>query len=63
MLSLFRCIRCNWPVCSLKCQDSPMHDAECRATKAAGSRIKVEVFGQVRLIKFYWKLKNDKNQR
>jgi len=45
-----KCIRCNWPVCSKKCQDSPQHDAECRATKAAGSRIKVEHFGQINMM-------------
>jgi len=44
------CIRCNWPVCSEKCQDSPMHDSECRATKAAGSRIKVEHFDQINMM-------------
>jgi len=45
-----RCKRCNWPVCSVKCQDSPMHVAECRATKAAGSRIKVEHFDQINMM-------------
>ena len=48
--SYSRCVRCNWPLCSVRCQDSPLHDPECRATRAAGSRIKVEVFGQVREI-------------
>merc|ERR1712106_1014623 len=45
-----KCIRCNWPVCSERCQDSPQHDAECRATKAAGSRIKVEHFDQINMM-------------
>jgi len=47
---MITCIRCNWPLCSRRCQDSPMHDPECRATKAAGSRIKVEVFGQTNMM-------------
>ena len=53
LINLFiscRCKRCNWPVCSVKCQDSPMHVAECRATKAAGSRIKVEHFDQINMM-------------
>merc|ERR1711892_210123 len=45
-----KCIRCNWPVCSERCQDSPQHDAECRATKAVGSRIKVEHFDQINMM-------------
>jgi len=45
-----KCVRCNWPVCSAKCQDAPVHDAECRATRAAGSRIKVEVFDQTNMM-------------
>merc|ERR1711892_167739 len=45
-----KCIRCNWPVCSERCQDSPQHDAEGRATKAAGSRIKVEHFDQINMM-------------
>jgi len=45
-----KCIRCNWPVCSQKCMDSPMHDAECRATRAAGGRIKVEHFDQINMM-------------
>lgn len=45
-----QCARCNWPVCSVRCQDSPQHDAECRATQAAGSRIKVEHFGQINMM-------------
>merc|ERR1712107_139755 len=44
------CVRCHWPVCSPACQDSPAHDAECRATKAAGSRVKVEHFGQINMM-------------
>merc|ERR1719481_1329173 len=45
-----RCVRCNWPMCSRECMDSPMHDAECRATRAAGKRIKVEHFGQTNMM-------------
>ncbi|XP_023326741.1 uncharacterized protein LOC111700149 isoform X2 [Eurytemora carolleeae] len=47
---MIKCIRCNWPVCSLKCQDSPQHDPECRATKAAGSKVNVEVFNQTNMM-------------
>ena len=45
-----KCSRCNWPVCSQKCGDSPVHDGECRATRAAGARIKVEHFEQVNMM-------------
>lgn len=45
-----KCVRCNWPVCSTRCQDSVLHVPECRATQAAGSKIKVEVFGQVNMM-------------
>ena len=44
------CVRCHWPVCSLKCQDSPHHDAECRATQAAGARVRVEHFDQINMM-------------
>jgi len=47
---MIKCVRCNWPVCSRKCMDSPLHVAECRATKAAGGRINVEVFGQTNMM-------------
>jgi len=45
-----KCVRCNWPVCSQKCADTPCHDPECRATRAAGSRIKVEHFDQINMM-------------
>ena len=45
-----KCIRCNWPVCSQKCGDCPQHDPECRATRAAGARIKVEHFDQINMM-------------
>lgn len=44
------CLRCHWPVCSPACQASPQHDAECRATQAAGARVKVEHFGQINMM-------------
>lgn len=45
-----KCARCNWPVCSVECQDSLTHDAECRATQAAGAKAKVDVFGQTNMM-------------
>ena len=45
-----KCVRCNWPVCSQKCGDCPQHDPECRATRAAGARIKVEHFDQINMM-------------
>ena len=45
-----KCIRCNWPVCSQRCGDCPQHDPECRATRAAGARIKVEHFDQTNMM-------------
>ena len=46
-----KCVRCNWPVCSQQCADtSRCHDPECRATRAAGARIKVEHFDQINMM-------------
>ncbi len=39
-----RCVRCNWPVCSTQCQDSPLHVPECRATQVMCVRISKILF-------------------
>jgi hypothetical protein len=31
--------RCSWPLCSRKCEDSPMHDPECRIIQAGGQKV------------------------
>lgn len=33
------CSRCHWPVCSTKCQDSPIHEPECRIIRYGGAKV------------------------
>merc|ERR1712223_476205 len=48
--STVNCSRCGWPLCSRKCEDSPIHAAECRILRAGGQKVKVEHFGQVNMM-------------
>ncbi|TRY80691.1 hypothetical protein TCAL_09011 [Tigriopus californicus] len=45
-----KCSRCQWPLCSRKCEDSKSHEAECRLIKYGGSKVKVDSFGQVNMM-------------
>eukprot|EP00095_Tigriopus_kingsejongensis_P008719 maker-scaffold352_size199037-snap-gene-0.46 protein:Tk08719 transcript:maker-scaffold352_size199037-snap-gene-0.46-mRNA-1 annotation:"protein isoform a" len=48
--SVVKCSRCLWPLCSRKCEDSKLHEPECRVIKYGGSKVNVESFGQVNMM-------------
>ena len=45
-----RCSRCSWPLCSRKCEDSLVHDPECRILRSTGVKVQVETFGQINMM-------------
>ena len=44
------CSRCHWPLCSAKCEDSPLHEPECRLIRYGGSKVQVDSFGQFNMM-------------
>ena len=44
------CSRCHWPLCSAKCEDSALHEPECRLIRYGGSKVQIDSYGQYNMM-------------
>ena len=44
------CSRCHWPLCSDKCEDSALHEPECRLIRYGGSKVQIDSYGQYNMM-------------
>ena len=44
------CSRCHWPLCSDKCEDSALHEPECRLIRYGGSKVQIDSYGKYNMM-------------